>query len=109
MKTILTALLLSGCVGSFEPANTPANLPSSTTREHCVVLDAEHIWGMTVAGVAASAGAALGTLGAVEDGKDSAVARNLAITAAVATAVGVGAGALGVYSLNSYQNQCLAK
>jgi hypothetical protein len=111
MKAIFTALLLSGCVGSFEPANTPANLASNTTREHCVVLDDEHIWGMSVAAGMASVGASLGTVGALEVGKNDSAARVLVISAGIATAIGVGAGALGLYASNAYHdnNQCLPK
>jgi hypothetical protein len=94
-----------GCVGSFEPANT-AGVRPSTTRTHCVVLDSEHNWGMTIAAVGASLGTGLGTTAALET-DNRIVSRNLAIGAAVSTAVGLGAGALGLYASASYHNQCV--
>ena len=62
---------------------------------------------MTGAAAGASLGTAFGVMAAAEMKDHELAARNLMIAAAVSTALGVGAGALGLNASASYHDQCV--
>lgn len=92
----------SGCVGSFDAANTPPQLAPSTTRAHCVALDFESDWGAPTAAGLGAASTGLGAMVAL----DSNPTKTLRVSTIVTGAAGLVAGGVGMYASKSWHEQC---
>lgn len=98
----LIALLLTGCVGTFDAANTPPQISPSTTRAHCVALDVESDVLPPAGGAFAAVGTGLGVVGATQDKPSDA----LKVAGVITGAVGLGLEGWGLAASKSWHEQC---